>query len=287
MRNRSMTSRFRSSSRPRSLGFTLIELLVAMAIIAIIGGITVVAIRTISEDARISSGTNAVTTALSTARSLAMAENKLVLVVFRPRLDEEGEQFVEMVFCEWSGETAGTDNPIVDRFVPFKDQPSFRLPKGVKVAFPQYGANDDDVWVTQLEIGAGEYPDFYQMSGIMYGPDGSVRTRNQLSDSNRAWVDFNEDRLMQIDGVELDPFLNQLGSISPPDQFIQHLETDEPAVNNSPFLAVYDDREARDRRATNWENLAQITTGLIGPNGFITNNATRIHFNRYTGVPMR
>ena len=66
---------------------------------------------------------------------------------------------------------------------------------------------------------------------------------------------------------------------------------DEPFVVIAPFLAVYDDDEARELGDTaNWDDPQIYQQDLVGlPNdpGYITENANRIHFNRYTGVVMR
>ena len=62
---------------------------------------------------------------------------------------------------------------------------------------------------------------------------------------------------------------------------------DESFVTVAPFLAVYDDREARKLRAGDWNVGFDYELELTGPDGFITHNGLRVHFNRYTGVVMK
>ena len=63
--------------------------------------------------------------------------------------------------------------------------------------------------------------------------------------------------------------------------------TDEPNVEPVPFLAVYDDTEARELRVTDWTNAGDYRNELTGPLGYIAQWSDPLHFNRYTGVIMR
>ena len=276
-------------------GFTLAELLVAMAIIAIIAGITVVSVRGITKDARLSSGANAVTAALDNARALAMKNNRIVLVAFRPRFDGN-EQYVEAVTAWWTGEAAtaevGGGERVVDRFEPIPDVIARDLPSGIKVAGASYGSEEDELWVTQSHLpainqdtGAGEAPG--EIIAVMYAADGSIITRNPQADVNRTFLDFDRDGGQDIDGTWYD--YNLYPSIAPQDfngaYFYQIFEHDEPYLSFVPFLAVFDDDEARERFDTSlWTSASNRNTDL---KGFIDTTADRIHFNRYTGVVMR
>ena len=136
--------------------FTLIELLVVMGIIAILGVLTTVTFRGIAADARLASGQNTVAAVLDNARGLAMKNNKIVMVVFRPRLEGK-EQYVEAVFTERADTqiyNIGGNRRSVDRFVPIDDAATRPLAKGVKVAGPDYGTNNDSVWITQAHLPA-------------------------------------------------------------------------------------------------------------------------------------
>ncbi|MDY7107735.1 MAG: prepilin-type N-terminal cleavage/methylation domain-containing protein [Planctomycetota bacterium] len=283
-------------------GFTLAELLVAMAIIAIIAGITVVSVRGITKDARLSSGANAVTAALDNARALAMKNNRIVLVAFRPRFDGN-EQYVEAVTAWWTGEAAtaevGGDERVVDRFEPIPDVIARDLPSGIKVAGASYGSEEDELWVTQSHLpainqdtGAGEAPG--EIIAVMYAADGSIITRNPQADVNRTFLDFNRSGHQTFGPLEnpwteitYDPAFPP--TIDPADfngnYFYQSHADDEPYLSFVPFLAVFDDDEARERFDTSlWTSASNRNTDL---KGFIDTTADRIHFNRYTGVVMR
>ena len=167
---------------------------------------------------------------------------------------------------------------------------------GVKVAGALYAGNQDDTWVTQThlpavnqETGAGEVPG--RMIGVMYGPDGTTLSRNSQSDSGRTWVDFvatfeSGEPMVRADN-------NQFSPSDPSIEFFfeQKIANDETFVTVAPFLAVYDDEQARELRLLDWDNSPQgrqnYEDELTGLSGYITRNADRIHFNRYTGVVMK
>ncbi len=292
---------FAQSSRLRAYGaqvrqreaFTLIELLVVMGVIALLSVLTLVAVRRIAADARLAMGTNAVVTAVTQARTLAIKEHKVVLVVFRSRLIGPNEQVVEASLAEWTGDTYtnnGPFDPLIDRFTLIPNTPIRRLPAGISVAGPMYhrlAESDDDLWSPLSHLpgidqttGDGETPG--RPVGVMFGPNGSLLMRNSQSDSNRTWVDYNDDRLFRRGGADFDPADGQN------DQFFQQrFEDDEPNVSLAAFLAVFDESDARERRALDWADQDSYETELAGPDGYITQFSRRIHFNRYSGVVMR
>ncbi len=293
--------------------FTLIELLVVMGLIAILGAMTALSYRAIAKDAKLSSGKNTVMAVLDNARGLAMKTNRLVMVVFRPRMDGPQRMYVEAVLCKWSGETySSTSIGTTDRFIPISDVPARALPSGIKVAGPRYGEftqlnlvpGFDRSWATQVQLtairqsdGSGEQSG--EMLAVMYAPDGTVITHNSSSDSNAAYVDFNGDHSQRFRnnnlavGNVLDcDFVSSFPPAGNP-SYQQKFEDDEPNVNIAPFVAVYDDDKARENRATDWVSLTDIQNELTGnpnsaePGGYINQYADRIHFNRYTGVAMK
>ncbi len=279
-------------------GFTLIELLVAMGVIAVLAVLTLMSMRGIANDARLASATNSVKAALDNARAMAMKNNTIVLVVFRPRLEgvHKQKQEVDIITAKWTGESAAldTDNDgsldfVVDRFVPIPAIVVRTIPAGIKIAAPKYGGDDeDDLWITQTHLpaidqvtGSGEAPG--KMIAIMYGPDGTTITRNSQSDSNRMFVDFNNDGLQRDDAAFWDYSNNS--NYPGTTYFDQMFEDDEPFLAMAPFLAVFDDDEAREIfDATAW---GSEVTRLEDLTEYITQFAKRIHFNRYTGVVMK
>lgn len=309
----------RKSGRGGQRGFTLTELLVAIGIMALLSTLTVVSVKSLSNEARLSSGRNAVSAALGAARAFAMKNNQIVLVAFRAVLDDQGRsQHTEMWLMQWTGETytAATavvgDSNLVDRFVPVPGSAVTRLPRGIKVAGPMYrlfGDDEDDaLWVTQSQLTAinqslgyssagGQDPTPAQAGeilGVMYAADGTTLTHNSLSDSNRNWPDFDNDGNWKRNGIATAP------TPPPPDfsaPFLSFYEQtfydDESNVNIVPFLAVYDDAAARATKGDeDWDTQSTPETIyeaelLDDATGYISQYADRIHFNRYTGVIMK
>jgi len=288
----------------RVRGFSLTELLVAMGIIAIIGGITAIGIRTVARDAKLSSGANIVVAALDNGRSLAIRENTYVIVAFRARLDRDNRQYTEVVTAKWTGETpmvfVGSTRRGIDQFVPYPGVATRRLPPGIMVGGPLYhssgGNNYDESWTTQSNLTSPtEEPK--RVLAVMYASDGTVVTRNSISDGWRAFVDFNGDGLQQVSGCTtcggvLD-YSNPPASIpntGNPPQFnvamMQQIQPeDEPYVTVVPFLAVFDDDDLRSNYDTStWSDFATMRDDL---SEYIFENADFMHFNRYTGVVLR
>lgn len=281
--------------------FTLTELLVVMGVIAVLATLTLVSARAITGGARIASGTNAVTSALDNARALAMRRNGWVIVVFRPRLDRNGtDQVVEIVTARWSGQSfVNPSLGVIDRFVPVPDVPIRELPSGINVAAPRYEAaadgTQDDAWVTQSYLPATDSSNNPNigtpevsgaMIGVMYGPEGTTISRISQSDGDRVWVDFQQDPSLpltvRLQGTEMLP-----ADLNPVQAYWSRFADDETLVTVAPFLAVYDDRDARKQHAGDWTIGQEYEAELTGPQGYITRNGARVHFNRYTGVVMR
>ena len=218
------------------------------------------------------------------------------------------------------------DDVFADRFVPVPGVPTRDLPAGVMVGGPAFGfitdasvGQNDRYWRTLPRLAgtvvasttAGGPPTFTPdltrtelgwAIGVLFGPDGRVLSRNPqqvlevvTSDTGnqnayvKSFVDFNGD------GFPLRGTTNVFGS-GPVnvDYFIYDEPLDEPLVDYVPYLAVFNDAEARDRfDAAAWRGTG---AGAIGGNGapsarvrdqslFIDEQADRITFNRYTGVP--
>ncbi|MHC4218276.1 MAG: prepilin-type N-terminal cleavage/methylation domain-containing protein [Planctomycetota bacterium] len=289
----------------RRRAFTLTELLVVMGVIGVLSVLTMVGVRRISKDARLALGTNTVVAALDEARALAIRTHNDVLVAFVANLDGSGNQVVEVILAEWTGDTFVNDNPPsefddrIDRFLPVAGASVRRLPKGISVASPNYHRSqtyEDDIWrpVTYLpwvDPTNGEGELIGQPPGVMFAADGSRVLRNSHSDSSRSWVDFNNDGLVQRDGIGQTP---QEVGLNYRREFEQRYADDETLISLSVILAVYDLDEALENKTTEWalsyENAAfyqNFKDELAGPDGYITARGNRIHFNRYSGVVMR
>lgn len=300
----------------RRRAFTLAELLVVMAIVAVIATITVIAVGDIARGARVSSGRNALTAALETARSYAMKHNTVTLVTFRAAWNPAEPQIpqrTEIVVARWTGEsgtilrfnqplwntlpggTHWTRSLILDRFEPIPDVPARTLPEGIKVAGPWYDRTSqtsdyDSVWVTQ--------PDFRELAasnenpgrffGVLYGPEGDVRTQLTESGADDLFVDFDRDGLWDVGTAWPGSSTPWYAYDRPPDPDRTAITpSDEYLVNPAPFLTVFDDEAAREVKTLDWASEANYTTELTGPDGYISRYADRIHFNRYSGVVLR
>ncbi|MCH7879411.1 MAG: prepilin-type N-terminal cleavage/methylation domain-containing protein [candidate division Zixibacteria bacterium] len=278
--NRSNISRSLRQNQ-RMLGFTLTELLVAMGVIAVLSVLVVMSMSAISKDARLASGVNTVKAALENARAMAMKKNQIVMVVFRPRLEgvNKRKQVVEVITAKWTGESAFINNQVTDRFVVMPEVAIRTIPSGIKIAGPGYGTDDDLFWITQAHLpaidqvtGAGEA--YGNMLAVMYGPDGTTISRNSQSDSNSMFVDFNNN--------------GGLPDADPSYPYNQWLETDEPYVVIAPFLAIFDDDEAREVSDTTlWDDDVTRTADITYYINVLGRRSKRIHFNRYTGVMMK
>jgi prepilin-type N-terminal cleavage/methylation domain-containing protein len=282
--------------------FTLTELLVVMAVLVVLGTVTIVAARGMAKDARLSSAMNTITATLANARAVAIRDNRMVLVVFRPRLISDRQQVIDLVMAQWSGESipapvSGISPQPVDRFVPIPNAPVRSLPSGIGIAGPNYGGNDDDTWQVAAhlpaineETGAGEFPGV--LLGIMFGPKGTVTHRISVMDSARSYVDFDRNGLQDFGpcrgaGTQINYWTTSAipqGSFN--DLFFRFtFECDEPFISLAPFFAVYDDEAAREiYNEAAWSNAAVRDVDL---KAFIERTEDRIHFNRYTGVVLK
>ncbi len=298
---------------PRHLrGFTLTELLVVMAVISILSVVTLVSMRSLSREARLASAVNSVTASLDNARALAIKQNRVVLLVFVPRMDGDRDMAVALVPCHWTGESYLNGPPanrnVVDRFVAIPDAPVRTIPTGIKVAAPWYGDDVvagepmDDTWTTQAHLPltriGQEVPG--SLLAVMYGPDGTTISSNSQSDSDYIWADLvREEGEFNAASPAL-PTIRWNDQTDYPENATLTLDQlkpdDEPFVRIAPFIAVYDDDEARERNSGDlgvpgWNDPAKYELDLTGNGpptpGYISTAGRRIHFNVYTGVAMK
>jgi hypothetical protein len=235
-----------------------------------------------------------------------MRNNEIVLVAFRPRIDGN-KQYVEAILAKWTRQSVRytvTFSPqpaiqVTDRFVPIAGITPRRLPQGIHVAGPFYGGGFDAGWVTLSHLPTisqntqGEAAG--SIIGVMYSPEGRAIMQNATSDSQRIWVDFNNDGLHQWNSVSAAPIdYSTPQTFSPAQQdnfFLHFFDKDEPHISLVPYLAVYDDDATRELYDPNrWSFPGDSNAYVTRPADYaeyLTNNADRIHFNRYTGVAMR
>ena len=290
----------RLAPRRSRMAFTLIELLVVIGILALLAILTVISAQRLSKSSRVSAAVNAVASTLQVARAYAIRENKLTVVVFRPIWDitnKQRPQQTEMIVAAWTGQTfpfnVYTDGQkdLADRFLPVNGIKAQKLPSGIKVAGPLFEDGQDANWVTQGEMpfimqGCKEGITYSRMIAVMFAPDGSLVTANPRASGKdtKSFVDFN---LIDSNG-DGDPqdcaTVGGCASGNFQTFWMQDSVDDETNLTVVPFLAVYDDRTAREQKALDWSNDGNMAVELCGPSGFITTNGQRIHFNRYTGV---
>jgi len=270
---------------PRRRAFTLVELLTVMGILLLMSVLTAVAVGRVAQDARISSGTNAVTAALGAARGLAMERNSVILVTFAPVWDParpDLPQLTEVVIAEPTGAadlffTGGIPN-IASAFRPVRGYQPRTLPQGVGVAGPQSDfAGGDTFWITLPDLRNQERG---RMLAILFSPDGRVLTRmpnGSVQGRHYVFLDRNGNGVQDISFAGSDSFF--IGAIG-----------DEPNLQTVNTIAIFDDRELRRRYDTTlWRgtSVPAQTERLEKITEYITESSNRISFNRYSGVVQR
>ncbi len=283
---------------PKRLAFTLVELVVVIIIMTMLAGLSAIAYRSIAADMKMSSAMNTISSALDNARALAIKKNRYVMTAFSPRLEDEGStQFIDIVVAEWSGDSSNANNGsgsiwTYDRFVPVSNLQVRTISGGINVAGPGYGTGDDDQWwvctylPAQVSTGPvfGGLEPYGSLIGVLYSPEGRVVTRNAESGSDRIWVDFNQDGVQTISEDETVewPWPGQLPSIG--SYFDVEAQGGEPFVSMTPILAVFDELAFREGvRPADWSNSYDRDVAYTN---YIEKNASRIQFNRYSGVPL-
>ncbi len=264
---------------------------------AILSGLSAIAYQQITEDLRMSAAKNTITAALDNARAMAIKKNRYVMTVFRPRLEDGGnEQVIDIVVAGWDGDSANAESGsgsvwTYDRFVPIPGLEVRTISGGINVAGPGYGTGDDTTWWASSHlptIVTGEV--FGSMVGILYNPEGRVVVRNAKSGSDRIWVDFNQDGLQQISESETVqwPWPSPL----PGNWAYFDLESaiGEPFISMTHVLCVFNETDCRlQNDLSTWVTNPQWQNDLRNSDitEYIEENAERIQFNKYSGVPLK
>lgn len=212
--------------RHRGHGFTLLELLVVIAIILIVSTLTLISYRGIANDMRISAAVQDVANILDEARSRAIRDGRPTLVALRPRTTSGGEQIIEAVVGQASGETfrwfdSGYDGQGTapryssTRFLPIVGLEPRQMPEGIGFATPAHQFGDDEMYMTtgRVEVN-GEAPGI--VPAIMYGPDGEVVSYEQENDASFIFIDLNGDGGQRIDGTDYCNHVAEAGFNSDP-----------------------------------------------------------------------
>lgn len=293
-----------ATRRRAAAGFTLTELLVAMTVVVILAIVTIVSFRSVFLEARLSSASNTVSASLAQARALAVRDGRAVLVAFVPRRDTPRRQRTDIYVAQWTGETrlAGVDrgdgvfDELFDRFRPVPDRKIRSLPGGINVAGPLYANHVDDdfiddAWTVPTNPIRPEDEAPGRMVGVMFAPDGSITTHNPASQAEHVWIDFDNSEDQNIDAIAVG---GANGCLTAPliDWYEQRViqdggefSFDETNIHLVPFLAIFNEREARELYNDNeWDVPDQRRQQL---SEYINEFADRLHFNRYTGAVMQ
>lgn len=275
--------------------FTLMELLVTMTIIVIIAVLTIVSIRSVFLEARLSSGLSAVSASLGQARALAMKSGRPVLVAFYPALTDPGEQRISVVLAQWEGDTrvedvdymTGTYSQIFARFRPIDGVSPRLLPQGINVAGPFFfgGASSDGDsgfdWLVPTNLREpSEAPG--RIVGVMFDAVGTMVTEIDSVDAEHVWIDF--EPVWNSSTQQWEQSRSTSGT-AVDDWYLLVEPDDEMNVTLVPYLAVFNERDARDRYDdTAWTD-PDIRDSELSE--YVRDFADRLHFNRYTGVAMQ
>jgi len=267
--------------RNMSRGFTLIELLVVIGVIAILITLTVVAVAGIATDAKLATGKNRVISALGTARAMAMENNRptgvVCMVQWDPATPQVRQQTI-LYIAEWSGRAFIDSGFLINEYNIVNGIEPLILPPGIKVAGPWYNRDGfDDTWISQPQFPQSNPVGGIEAAGrvvaVLFSASGEVITDVPEADSNYRFLDLDNDHQQDT------------GATGSNRYWYYDEPGDEVNIEWVPFIAVYNDDEAREFQGpSDWGNEATRDAQLTA---YINQFADRIHFNRYTGVAMR
>ncbi len=295
--------------------FTLIELLAVIGILVTLATLTAISVARIGKDTRLSSATNTLLNVLETARTRAIREHKPMLVAFTVNVEllsapPAGNTPIDpsRIKKQWTEAVIGrleeslvrqpssSDDPTrqnyVDRFEPHPDFQPVRFSEGIKIAGPRTDFGQDGRWISQPDLRNGEHG---RMIGVLFGPDGSLMTR--LPGGGLANAGMYRSAVMDLDrdGQQREP-----DSAEGAARYFTHDDfEDEPSIQYCQFVAVFDDKQAREiYDAKNWQGATGGTFAIDTPcssygagqermrceqSEFINQFADRIIINRNTG----
>ncbi|MGA1265717.1 MAG: pilus assembly FimT family protein [Phycisphaerales bacterium] len=247
-------------------GFTLVELLAVIGILVTLATLTAMSVQRIGKDTRLTRATNTLLNVLETARTRAIREHKPMLVAFVVNVERAGPNPADPIRKQWTEAVIGrleealvrqenasndpTRQNYIDRFEPHPDFQPVRFAEGIKIAGPRTDFDQDNVWITQPELLNQEYG---RMIGVLFGPDGALLTR--LPGGGLANAGYYRSAVMDMDrdGEQREPDSSE-GAAR---YFAYDDLEDECSVQYSQFLAVFDDKSARETYdPANWRGSA-------------------------------
>ncbi|MBG80583.1 MAG: hypothetical protein CMJ39_07750 [Phycisphaerae bacterium] len=196
----------------RTRAFTLLELLVVIAIIVIVTALTLMAYRGVASDVRMSAAIQDVASVLEEARARAIRDGRATVVAFRSQRTSGGEDYVEAIVGQASGETflwdnrwgqtecgqaSGETNPPYPRypstrFIPVGGLEPREMPQDIGFAVPALQFGDDEMYLATAPVGvSGQAPGI--IPALMFGPDGEPVSYDQETDSSFIFMDFDGD----------------------------------------------------------------------------------------------
>lgn len=302
-------------------GFTLIELMVVIGILISLATLTAISVSKVTKDARLSKAVSQVMNALETARTLAIKEHRIVMVVFTVKTERTGSTvsagvFTDTIKRQWTrilatrlrdelvntSATATTANQTSVFMDMFEQHPNFSpidLPDGIKVAAPQMDyERNDDVWITQPTFRDTntnfDDMEYGSLIGVMFDVNGSLLSK--ITGGGSANQGMGRYAVLDMDqnGLQLPLNAKENGA----GWFTYNIEGEEPNIQLAPFLSVFNDTAMRELYdVNNWKG-PSFTAGWLPPCSSFASGRTRmncdqteyinqfgekIYFNRYTG----
>ena len=261
-------------------GFTLIELMVVIGILISLATLTAIGVAKVTKDARFSKAVSQVMGALETARTLAIKDHRIVMVVFTVKTERTGSTvpsagvLTDTITRQWTrilatrlrdelvlspATTATSGNFYNDMFEQHPNFAPIDLPEGIKVAGPLMDFDQrDEMWTTQptFRDSNTNFADmeYGYMLGIMFGTDGALLTRItgggggiNSSQGRNPVLDLDQDGIQSSISDQKDPWF-QGG------WYTYNLEGEEPFIQLMTLLAVFNDSAMRELyNVNNWK----------------------------------
>ncbi|MDP6771788.1 MAG: hypothetical protein QF704_13895, partial [Anaerolineales bacterium] len=177
------------------------------------------------------------------------------------------------------------------------------------IAGPSYQSRNtgDDVWLAPTYLPkvatVNNNSDLWgRVSAVMYSPEGRVVVRNSKSNAYRTWVDFNldgeqtydpdPDRNPGTDDAEHVGWLTDNPDVED-DHYSSHThwgtfmkgDGAEPFFNQVHLISIFDEREFYTLYSS--DDWTDYDNRIADYTEFISDSASPIQFNRYSGVIMK